>query len=974
MQIVTNYIKRSYKRRINDQITVLTEKTILIFAVVCFLAGLSACSDDKRVKIGVSQCSYDDWRLKLNEEMYRESLMHENLDLEIRSAYDDPERQVEDIRHFINEKVDVIIASPQNSVNLNDILKEARTKGIKVIDFDRKPSEKCYDIFVGADNVQLGNSAGQYLLRNLPEGAKFLEIRGLASSTPAGERSEGFRNALKDAPGANLVADAEGKWNASDAERVTDSLLRLYPDINAIFAHNDRMALGASEAARKLGRKNILIAGIDAVPETGIQGVADKRIDVTFMYPTAGKELIDLGLKAASGTQLSDEFILTSIQPIDSTNAAILLELSHSIDNEKVKVGYLKNRIDEFATRQSVQITVIIVILLMTLALAAGLFYLIKAYWQRKRAQEELARRNTMLSKQRDELEKLNNRLNEATASKLTFFTNVSHDLRTPLTLIAEPIATLASASNLTAPQHTLAVMAQKNVMILRRLINQILDFRKFENGKLELNLTEINIRNVLTEWADAFRNLTRKRHIDFSITFGDLDQATMAVDSEKLERIFFNLMSNALKFTPDNGRISIDVDTRNNNLNISISDSGKGISEQELPKIFERFYQADRLTPNGSGIGLALVKAFTELHSGNISVDSTLGKGTTFSIHIPIRHVEETKEDYSENHQPISEADKDLLFEYTSESDTINKELGDVIDETEPSPEISDDNPTVLIIDDNTDIRILLKSILSETYTVLEAADGKQGIRIASKYIPDLIICDMMMPEMDGLECCRRIKDEISTSHIPIVMLTACRLDEQRAEAYEAGADGFISKPFNKEVLLARCTSLIANRKRLASSDLMKRQSASSMATNSISEPETKNVKAKNASKNASKSVRRGDPMIIENEFYQRFLEIVDKELGNADISIEEIGSRLGLSRVQFYRKIKAITNFSPVELIRMRRLKEAYRLLTSSEMTVAEVAYSVGFSSPGYFAKCFKEQYAELPADLQKRTSKLK
>ncbi|MDE6273237.1 MAG: substrate-binding domain-containing protein [Muribaculaceae bacterium] len=929
---------------------------LLVF--LCLMTGLASCSDRKRVKIGVSQCSYDDWRMKLNEEMYRESLLHENLDLEIRSAYDDPNRQVEDIRHFIDEKVDVIIASPQNLDNLNDILKEARAKGIKVIDFDRMPSEKCYDIFVGADNVQLGRSAGEYLLKHLPRGAKFLEIKGLASSTPAGERSQGFHNALDEDSEAVFVASAEGRWNAADAEHAADSLLRLYPDIDAIFAHNDRMALGASEAARKLGRDSILIAGIDAVAETGIRGVADKKIDVTFMYPTAGKELIDLGLKAAGGATLNDKFILTSIQPIDDSNAAILLELSQSIDDEKVKVGYLKNRVDEFATRQSVQITVIAVILLFTLALATALFYVIKAYWQRKRAQEKL--------------EKMNERLNEATASKLTFFTNVSHDLRTPLTLIAEPLATLTSAPNLTPEQHTLASLAQKNVMILRRLINQILDFRKFENGKLELNLSEVDIRELITEWADAFRALARKRHIDFSISFADQTPTSMAVDSEKLERIFFNLLSNAFKFTPDNGRIAIDVGGNADKLAISISDSGKGIPQKELPRIFERFYQADRVTPYGSGIGLALVKAFTELHAGSIGVTSVLGKGSTFRVEIPVRHIQ-----VPDNPAEINPADV-KSYPYPAQDDTrtmaeeVTLELADVSDESSSLPEVSEDNPTVLIIDDNPDIRVLLRHLLAGNYTILEASDGKQGIRIASKYIPDLIICDMMMPEMDGLECCRRLKDEVSTSHIPVLMLTACRLDEQRAEAYEAGADGFISKPFNKDVLLARCASLIANRRRLASSDLMTKKSP--LTKESEEKKTAAKAKASNASKNASKSVRRGDPMVIENEFYQRFLEIVDKELGNPDISIEEIGSRLGLSRVQFYRKIKAITNFSPVELIRMRRLKEAYRLLTSSETTVAEVAYSVGFSSPGYFAKCFREQYDELPADLQRRTSKLK
>lgn len=877
----------------------------------------------------------------------------------------------------------MIIVSPQNSTNLNKVLAEARGKGIKVIDFDRKASEDVYDVFIGADNHQLGYSAGEYLIEHLPANARFLEIYGLPDSSPAIERSRGFKDAIKDNGGAEVVAGAVGDWDKDKAERVADSLLRLYPDIDAIFAHNDRMAIGASAAARKLGHNNIFISGIDAVPTTGIKAVADSTITVTFMYPTAGKEILDLGMKLANGNEVSDEFLITSTQPIDKSNASILLELSQSIDNEKDKIGFLKNRVDEFASRHNVQKYIIAGILIFCITLTVGIFLILKAYWSRKKAQAELAKRNDMLLRQRDKLESLNIQLNEATQSKLTFFTNVSHDLRTPLTLIAEPIASLVDAPNLTAEQHTMIGLAEKNVLILRRLINQILDFRKFENGHLQLSLEEINLPKALNDWADAFRTLAKRRHIDYEVEFGSFETTHIAVDTEKLERIFFNIMSNAFKFTPDNGKISVKASSSADTFNLCIKDSGKGISADDLPHIFERFYQAEKIQPQGSGIGLAVVKAFTELHGGTVTAESEPGKGTTFFLQLPIRHI---KDEHAPPVATSTLSERVVANDLTQLNDlddkTICREL-DIVDAPDEDINLSDDKPTALIIDDTTDMRILLRTLLSHEYNIVEASNGKQGIRLASKYIPDLIICDMMMPGMDGMECVRKIKDEISTSHIPVLMLTACRLDEQRAQAYEAGADGFVSKPFSENVLLSRCHSLIANRRRIAKSDIMpgskdiSKHIGNKMPDNialTTEKTKTEKTQSKKFVAGKEKSVMNHDPMVVENEFYQKFLAIVDRELGNSEISVEDIGAQLGLSRVQFYRKIKALTNFSPGELLRMRRLKEAYRMLTSTESTVSEVAYAVGFSSPGYFAKCFKEQYDELPADLQKRTSKLK
>lgn len=928
-----------------------TFKTVI--AIIASLILLGSCHQDKKYKIGVSQCSYDDWRLKLNEEIYREALLYDDMDIEIVSAYDDPERQQEDVRRFIRDGVDVIIASPQNTENLNSVLQEARNKGIKVIIFDRTASEKCYDVFVGADNQKLGKAAGDYLLYRLGRKGRFLEITGAPGSSPAAGRHEGFMTALTSAPEATLISSVPGDWSENRGEEVADSLLRIYPDIDGVYAHNDRMATGVRNAADRLGLKEILIVGTDAVPQGGIKSVAEGKIDATFMYPTAGKELIALAHQAAVGQPLKDRLIISSALPVDSTNAEMLLQLANSIDDEKSKISYLKGIVDDLYSRETAQRNFLIAIIVVAMLLGVIVFGVLRAYFQQQRIKATLSENNDQLTRQRDELESLNTRLKEATTAKLAFFTNVSHDLRTPLTLIAEPINQIKDAPNLTSEQHDLMRIANKNIKILMRLINQILDFRKYENGKLTLSLSEANIRENFIGWADAFRHLALKRHIKFNLTFGNLEVEHAALDTEKIERIFFNLMSNAFKFTPPNGEISAHVFSTSSSLHIEIKDSGKGMNEEEMKYAFDRFYQADKIEPKGSGIGLAVTKAFVDLHNGSITIESAPGKGTMFKIVIPVTHLEYNAE----------EADKKEIAHLSSEG--VDEELSGIETSFDPAQGSDTDLPSLLIIDDTPDIRMLIRTLLGREYNILEAPNGEQGIRVATKYIPDLIICDVMMPGIGGMECVKRLKNEIATSHIPVLMLTACSLDEQRTDGFISGADAYLAKPFNLELLKAQCESLIKNRERI-------RKSLAESTENGILVAVSEQVKSPKESKSV---VRQGErtEQGIENEFYQKFLDIIDQEIGNAEISIEEIGTRLGLSRVQFYRKIKAITNYSPNEILKNRRLKTAYNRLVSSESTVSEIAYSVGFSSPGYFAKCFREHFGELPLEVQKRTSKI-
>lgn len=919
-----------------------TYRTILLPMLLPLLgmaALLCSCSDGRpatKYRIGVSQCSSDDWRQKMNSEILREIMFHPDAEVEIRSAEDNSERQIEDVRYFAENGFDIIIAAPNQAEALTPVIKEVYESGIPVIIFDRDINGDSYTARMSVDNEALGNGAARYACHLIPTGEiNVIEIEGLTESSPAEARRRGFAAMVDSLPRLKVLASGKGNWNRQDAVRVADSLLKLYPETNLIYAHNDRMALGASEVAERMGRGDIKIIGIDAAPEIGIRAVADGTIDATFLYPTEGQRVVRLALDILKGEPFSRETMLPMASPVDATNADILLLQNESLKEETAKMEWLKMQVDEYWTRHSAQTTLFYAAVVILFLLLAGIFLLLRAFWQHKRYQAVLLEKNRQLAEERDKQEELNRQLKDATQSKLAFYTNVSHDLRTPLTLISEPLEQLSHAANLTPSQRTVTEIAARNVRILHRLINQILDFRKYENGKLNLHLTETNLPRLLKEWLEAFAPLAAKRHVKLSFDAGSDPDLMMAVDVEKMERVVFNLLSNAMKFTPPNGSVSLSCRLSGDELRLSVKDTGIGIPAAELKNVFERFYQVETVNPQGSGIGLWLVKSFVELHGGSVTIESEHKQGTVFNIVIPVRHVEAQAEEVSAQQLDSEEIIKEFDT-VSSDSVTINEDL-----------------PIMLVIDDNADMRSLIAQVMEGEYNVIQASNGAEGVRMAAKYVPDIILCDVMMPVMDGLECCRRIKSEISTSHIPVLMLTACTLDEQRVKGYDSGADGYLAKPFNGAMLRARCANLIANRRRI------KELYASEGVTASEGD---KPQRADGSRQSVPKVVAD-----IDNDFYSRFLSEAEKVLDNPDIGVDDLATVMGLGRSQFYRKIKSLTNFSPVELLRQMRLKRARTLLTTTEKNISEIAYETGFSTPAYFTKCFRDAFGVTPSELR-------
>ncbi len=908
-----------------------------ILTFLCFIMLLlcdSCTHKEHQFFIGVSQCSEDEWRGQMNKEIKREVLFYPGTQLEIRTAKDNNLHQIEDIKYFIHKKVDLLIVAPNEADAITPVIEQAFDAGIPVVLVDRKIRSNKYTAYVGANNYEIGKQVGNYIINRLHGKGNIIEITGLHGSTPAVERHKGMMESLKNAPEIKIIASADAGWFKDKAENLLDSILAHHTDIDLVFAQNDRMAIGAFQAAAAQGReKDILFVGIDAVAGKGfgIESVAGGEMDATFIYPTGGDNVVQTAMAILQGKPYDKEINLSTAL-VDKSNARIMQMQTEHISQLDYKIELLNGQLDAYFMRYSAQRMFLYACILILVLTAILLVFVVRAFWIKNRMNTELSKQKAQLETQRDQLIDLSRQLEEATHAKLSFFTNVSHDFRTPLTLIADPINQLMESNHCTPQEQTLLNVVHKNVTILLRLINQILDFRKFENGKLEINFSQFNAAQSICEWAESFRSLSYRKHIHFNITVTEhTEEYVLTADAEKLERILYNLLSNAFKFTPENGQIEIILSTFRREdspwLKLSVSDTGKGMSPEHIQHIFERFYQID-IHHTGSGIGLALAKAFTEMHHGQIRVESIKDKGTTFIVEIPM-----TQPDFHNE-----QATNKIIPESLKEGAVLDADSNMGSSESE---ENTDENlPTVLIIDDNQDVRNYIRFLLQQQYDIVEAENGLEGVKLALKYVPDAIICDVMMPVMDGMECCRKLKTEMQTSHIPVIMLTAYTMDEQKIKGYECGADSYLTKPFNGKILKARLQNLIENHLRL------------------------QNFFTDQTGMTSKSQLNEAD-----KGFVDKLRKEIEERLSNPDTNVENLGAALGFSRVQLYRKTKALTGYAPNELLRIARLKKAASLLAATEKSIAEVTYEVGFSSPSYFTRCFKEFFGESPTDYLKR-----
>lgn len=920
------------------------KKKIIAFLFI-WLIVFQSCTSDKTTHtkiIGISQCSDDAWRRTMNSEMKREASFNQGIEIRIKTAHDSNQQQIRDIESFIADQVDLIIVSPNEAIPLTPVIEKAMQEGIPVVLIDRKISTGQYTAFVGADNFQIGKEVGVYTANLLNGKGNIAEICGLNGSTPASERHNGFISIIGKYPGIKVVYKSNGDWLRKQAKEKMIEAFQAEIPIDLVFAQNDEMAIGAREAITvSSGIKKPILLGIDALPGTegGIQKVLNGIIDATFIYPTGGEKAIQIAVQILNNEPYEKENILYTAV-VDKTNARVLKLQTDQIIQHQNRIGQLNTvlnqNIAKFSTQQNLLFFSFAVLFIITILL----MLLFRLYRHKNKVNEELRITNIAinnqkeeLSEQRDQLIVLSKNLEEATQAKLVFFTNISHEFRTPLTLILGPLDSLIEKETLSSNGKRLIQLMRKNVHVLLKLIDQIIEFRKYENGKMQMFFTLTDLKDYVSDICDSFIELGKKKRIHFSFKSSDED-FTLWFDSDKMEKICYNLLSNAFKFTPENGHINVRMSktVKNNEefAEITVSDNGAGIPKNHVHSIFERFYKVDDRSL-GSGIGLHLTRVLVELHKGEITVESTEGKGTKFSVLIPYKQKEiPIVEQYPAINSLVGRKDDMMILEGSNE--------------IEADANLQTDKPLVLLVEDNVDVRVYIKSLLIDSYEIIEAQNGQVGLMKAMKFVPELIISDVQMDLINGFELCKQIKDNLSTSHIPVILLTAYSLDEQRAIGFESGADAYIPKPFNESLLKIRVRKLIENREKVKEF----------------------------FQKNLTFGERKENVAEIDKTFIAKFRKVIEDNLIQSELNVDEIGKSLGLSRVQLYRKIKSLTNYAPNELVRIIRLKAAEQFLINTEKTVSEVAYDTGFTSPSYFTKCFKEYFNESPTEYLKRIKK--
>lgn len=909
-----------------------------IFLTAAIVLILSSCGSrrEKKWRVAFSQCTNDAWRVKMNADMEREVMLYDNMSLTTVSADGNSARQIADIEGFIREGVDLLIVSPNEAEAVTPIVESAYESGIPVIVADRKIFSDSFSAFVGADNYQIGQAVGLYVRGLLPHGGNVVELTGLMGSTPAIERHQGFVNVIKGfhGSGIRLLNSADAKWRTDTAYERMLELMNRYPRIDVLFAHNDIMAYGAYCAAKSMGReREMRIIGVDALPgkNGGVGLVADGILDATFIYPSGVEEIMRLASEILMGRQVPRETVL-STAIVNSANVKIMQLQEEQIDERQRKIELLNEKKADYENSISTQRTALFTsaaALLVILVLAAVLVFLLR---RQHRLNRQLAQQNDKILEQKSSLEDQNRKMvdltgqiEQATQSKLAFFTNVTHDLRTPLSLISGPVKQILDNPELPeCDRETYLRIADKNIDVLSRLVSQILDFRKFENGRFSLNRTDVHLKGLVEGWNDSFMGLLRSKFIRFSFVCDPDVDCRVSIDVGRVESVYYNLLSNAFKFTPENGIIRVGLCTEEEGkfVRIKVFNSGSYIKEEDRKLIFDRFYQGSNGSAgSGSGIGLAVAKMIVEMHGGRISVNSSKEEGTTFYVDFPATGVAENSGDAG--NVRVAEHGSGLF---------ISDEL-QVVHTDEEGDGSDDYRVSVLVIDDNEDILSYVRMVLGKQFTVLTAENGQEGLDMAQRIIPDLIITDMMMPVMDGLECTSRLKSAVQTSHIPIIMLTAYSSDEHRLSGIRSGADAYVTKPFSAQVLRAMVCNLIENR-----NNLRKYFSENSMPA-------------------------RGEFTDIDRTFFEQFRKLVEDNMDNTELDVEQMGRMTGLSGVQLYRKVKAITGLAPKEYLRVARLKYADSLLSTTQLNINEIAYRSGFSSPNYFSKCYKEYFGHTP-----------
>lgn len=733
-------------------------KTILITQLLLLplmtLLLITGCTPraSYKYKIGVSQCVGGRWRDKVNNEMLSAQHLYDtDVKVCIINADNNTDRQRQQIDSLINAGVDLLVISPNEYKPLSPCVERAKKRGIPVILFERKTSSNDYTAYIGGDNMEAGRAIGIYAVHlcrdsiHISRRPVVLEITGQLVMSPDRERYQGFSNVMRQHPELDFQ-HIKTNWSLEDSYAATKKWLQAGKPLDVVFCQSDLASLGAYKAAKELGKeKSIYFLGVDGLPGEGIDAVEQGKLAASYIYPTHGEEIIALALRILEHKPYKRTNIIKSMV-ITPQNVDEIAINANAMMRQNEYLITIQNKLEDYFGLYHVQRTLLFVSLLVALILLIAVLLVWRAIVFTRRA---------------------NRRMKELGDEQNHFYTNASHQLRTPLTLINGPLQQLSESKTLSESDHELLSIVKRNADQLLHLVTDVLQFQK--------------------------------------------ETQKMIQDTE-----------------PD------------------------------------------------------------DAHA------------------ISRRSVQDGQHDIVVRDQ-------------------------------------SDELATVLIVDDNDDMRRYLRTLLLNRYYVLEASDGQSGWKLARESVPDLIISDVMMPVMDGLTFCAKLKAEPLTSHIPVILLTARSTEQQQAEGLSQGADAYLTKPFSAEVLIAHIVSLLANRQKLKEAFAAEKQQT-------------------NESYEQEKKLSTPDKMFMDT-----LRQAILKNMSNTKLKMDDLGADMGISRVQLYRKVKAMTGMSPVELLKEMRLQRAMKLLKATDKTVAEVAYEVGFGTPGYFSSCFKKQYGKYPTDIK-------
>lgn len=900
---------------------------LILLMVILFVFG---CMPDKiqnrakKYKIGFSQLATDnEWRKEMIDEMKIELLNYNNVEFIIKDAKGNSHLQIKQIEELINDKIDLLIVSPYESSPLVPVIEKAYYSQIPIIVLDRKINSQKYTAYIGASNIEIGQIAGNYITEILKGSGNVIEIAGLNTATPFIERSYGFEGFINKYKGIKLIKklDFESKNVIEDLKYELKN-----NNVDFVFAHSDFIAKYVSKAFNK----KIKLIGVDGLMEKnmGLDMVINKQLTATILYPTGGRQSIQTAMNILENKSYEKENKLETII-IDSTNVEYFKKIRIKVDQQKIKSIELQNKIISESKNTEKQ-RFIIFIISTTLSIAFILIcFLIYLLNLNRKTNLQLKLKREKIIEQKDDLILLNSKIDNLKDAKLDYFTKFTHELRTPLTLILAPLEDAIKSQRLHFTLKNNLELCFRNAKLLEQIIDQIMDFRKIESGKMELDLSINNIGVFIHSIVNNFNNNLKNKNISLNIKNSTPD-LEINFDEKKMSMVIYNLLSNAVKFSKNYGviNISLELDNINSMVVIKIEDDGIGMSEIDTQHVFELFYQGHHIDFHGSGIGLSITKEFILLHNGTIEVSSKRDVGSCFTISLPLKKDDNPRSKYS-----VEEIKTSFLNNNTSNLNNNN--------EGENSELNANEMQSILIIEDNEDIITYLKNKFTPAFDIHTANDGNTGIKMAMDIIPDIIITDIIMPNGNGLKNSELLKNDLRTSHIPIIILTSKSSMEDQIQGMKVKADAFITKPFTFEFLEETIKNLLRNRIILR-------------------DHYTSTLPIETRSNSLSK---------LDKKFISNFTNLIEKNISNSNLTIDIILNEMNISKIQLYRKVKALIGYNVNDYILTVRIQKAKFLLQDENFSISEIAYQVGFTSQGYFSTVFKSKVEVTPSEYREK-----